>query len=520
MDKVKTAFQNFGRVIVDPILYLSVTGIILAIATVCSLGSGVVTDLGTLLSAATNSAVIGNLPVIFAVGLTAGFAKKQKSNAAVFGLISYLMFLYVNNAYLTLTDQLAKAGAMGLYGTGQATVLGLQVTDVNVFGGVLIGCFCGWLYNKLIDVKVSEYIRIYGGPRLALLAMIPLSIVFGIGATIVWPPIANAISNASSFIAASGGLGVFIYGFLNRVLVPLGMHHFMWMPFDYSAIGGTAVVAGQSVSGAANIFYAELPHIADGSLTAVDPSVRFAMFGFGKEFVTLGTVLAMIATSRPENRKAVAAMLVPIYITAMLSGITEPLDFMILFASPILWGAYSLFYGLGEMLLFVLGVRLLNMYGGIELLTLGLPLPMGVTKFPIYIVLGIVFAAVSFIVLAMVIKKLNLMTPGRSAEWSAEVSGDKNALESSGTTEVDAKQQEMVQNIINGLGGKDNINTMGCCMTRLRVEVKDPSKVNEETIKKAIDKGLFKNGTNVQIVVGTNVHSVYDLLRPILNLED
>lgn len=113
MDKVKTAFQNFGRVIVDPILYLSVTGIILAIATVCSLGSGVVADLGTLLSAATNSAVIGNLPVIFAVGLTAGFAKKQKSNAAVFGLISYLMFLYVNNAYLTLTDQLAKAGAMG-----------------------------------------------------------------------------------------------------------------------------------------------------------------------------------------------------------------------------------------------------------------------------------------------------------------------------------------------------------------------------------------------------------------------
>lgn len=202
MDKVKTAFQNFGRVIVDPILYLSVTGIILAIATVCSLGSGVVADLGTLLSAATNSAVIGNLPVIFAVGLTAGFAKKQKSNAAVFGLISYLMFLYVNNAYLTLTDQLAKAGAMGLYGTGQATVLGLQVTDVNVFGGVLIGCFCGWLYNKLIDVKVSEYIRIYGGPRLALLAMVPLSIVFGIGATIVWPPIANAISNASSFIAA------------------------------------------------------------------------------------------------------------------------------------------------------------------------------------------------------------------------------------------------------------------------------------------------------------------------------
>lgn len=520
MDKVKTAFQNFGRAIVDPILYLAVTGIILAIATLCSLGSGIIADLGMLLSTATNSAVIGNMPIIFAVGLTAGFARKQKSNAAVFGLISYLMFLYVNSAYLTLTGQLAEAGAQGLYGTGQAMVSGLQVTDVNVFGGVLIGCFCGWLYNKLIDVKVSDYIRIYGGPRLALLAMIPLSIVFGIGVTVVWPPIASAISSASSFIAASGGLGVFIYGFLNRVLVPLGMHHFMWMPFNYSAIGGTAVVAGQSISGAANIFYAELPLIADGSLTIVDPSVRFAMFGFGKEFVTLGAVLAIIVTSRPENRKAVVAMLVPIYITAMLSGVTEPLDFMILFASPILWVAYSLFFGLGEMLLFVLGVRLLNLFGGIELLTVNLPLPMGVTKLPIYIILGVVFAAASFVVLTMVIKKLNLMTPGRSVEWSAEVSGDIDALESSGTMEVDAKQQEMVQNIIDGLGGKDNIRTLGCCMTRLRVEVKDPSKVSEETIKKGIDKGLFKNGTNVQIVVGTNVYSVYDLLRPILNLED
>ena len=142
--------------------------------------------------------------------------------------------------------------------------------------------------------------------------MVPLSIVFGIGATIVWPPIANAISNASSFIAASGGLGVFIYGFLNRVLVPLGMHHFMWMPFDYSAIGGAAVIAGQSVSGAANIFYAELPHIADGSLTTVDPSVRFAMFGFGKEFITLGTVLAMIATHDPVRVSGSLGCLQPV----------------------------------------------------------------------------------------------------------------------------------------------------------------------------------------------------------------
>ena len=171
---------------------------------------------------------------------------------------------------------------MGLMALARATVLGLQVTDVNVFGGVLIGCFCGWLYNKLMRRKGIGVYPVYGGPATALLAMVPLSIIFGIG-RLSCGPIANAISNASSFIAASGGLGVFIYGFLNRVLVPLGMHHFMWMPFDF-----TPRLAARR-SSPARVFpaqqtssYAELPPYRRRILTTVDPSVRFAMFGFGR----------------------------------------------------------------------------------------------------------------------------------------------------------------------------------------------------------------------------------------------
>ncbi|MBY4797079.1 PTS transporter subunit EIIC [Collinsella sp. AGMB00827] len=519
MKKIKAAFQSFGHVIVDPVLYVAASGLLLAIATVCSLGGGAVADFGTLLSAATNSAVIGNLSVIFAVGLTAGFAKKQKANAAVYGLICYLMFLYVNNAYLTLTKQLAEAGEMGLFGTGQAMVLGLQVTDINVFGGIIVGCLSGWVYNKLIDVNVPEVARIYGGPRLALLAMTLVSIVFALVVTIVWPPVAETINHASVFINASGGLGQFIYSFLNRALIPVGLHHFMWMPFDYTAIGGTAIVAGESYSGAANIFFAELPHIASGAITTINDSVRFAMFGFGKEFLSLGAALAIVYNARTENKKAIMAMIVPLYVSAMLSGITEPLDFILLFASPALFMVYSLFYGLSETLLYLFGVRLFNIFGGIELITVNIALPWGVTKFPLYIGLGVVFAIVSAVVFTVMIRKMNIMTPGRAKDWAAEVDGDASQTMPVATI-TSSEQNEIATTIIDGLGGAENITSLGCCMTRLRVEVKNPELVSQDTIKKAIDKGLFVNGTNVQIVVGMDVHEWYDMLRPILRLED
>ena len=400
-NKLKSVIQKFGRVIVDPVLYLAVVGIVLAISTIFSLGGGILANIGTLLNAATNSAIIGNLAVILCVGLCAGFAKKEKANAAVFGLMSYLIFLYANNAYLTITNALVEDGAagMGLFATGQAMVLGVQVTDLNVFGGVIIGCISGWMYNKLIDVKVPEVLRIYGGPRLALLAMVPFMILFAIAATYFWPPIASAIRN---------------------VLIPTGLHHFFWMPFDFTAIGGTAVVGGETVYGAANIFYAEMPLIANGTLTTVDSSLRFASFGFAKEFLTLGAVLAMIYCSKAENRKAVTAMLVPIYITACLAGITEALDFIILFASPVLWIAKGLLTGLGEMTLFLSGCKTYNIYGLIELLTVNLALPMSVTKLYLYFIIGIIFTGLTFVVFTFLIKKLNINTPGRADDWGEE----------------------------------------------------------------------------------------------------
>lgn len=511
LDKTKTAAQNFGRAIVDPVLYLAVVGIILAISTICSLNAS--TELiGKLLSVATNSAVIGNMPLVFCVGICSGLAKKQKSNAAVLALIVYLMFIYVNNCYLTITGQLVADGAagMGLFATGQTMVLGLQVTDINVFGGVILGCLTGFIYNKLVNVPVPEYVRIYGGPRLVFLAMIPVVFVFSIGVTVVWPPIAQGIHHLSAFINNAGPLGVFVYAFLNRFLIPTGLHHFMWMPFSFTAIGGSLEVAGTLVQGGANIFYAEMPLLANGSLTVVDPSVRFVQFGFAKEFLTLGCVLAMIRTSRPEHRKSVAAMLVPIYIAACLSGITEPLDFIILFASPALWLAKGILTGLGETVLFVLGVRTYNIYGLIELLTVNLPLPWGPTKFPLYIAVGLVFVVITYFVFRFLILRMNIMTPGRALDWGNTAGADPAAKPSRNN------YSDMAEIIVRGLGGAANIETVGCCMTRLRVILVDPTKLDEDLIKTVCNRGIVKNSKEVQIIIGMQVQDVLDAVEPLI----
>ena len=306
-ERIKSAFQNFSRTVVDPVLYLTVVGVVLALAIILTLGSmpEPIQKVGQVLNAISNSAIIGNLSIILCVGLAGGFAKKQKANAALLGLIVYFMFIYGNNTYLTIQNMLIEDGAagMGLFATGQAIVLGLQVTDVNVFGGILLGCLTGFVYNKSLKMKLPDYLGVYRGPRLALIFMIPITIAFAIISAHMWPTIAQGITAISNGIYASGGFGVFIYGFLNRTLIPTGLHHFLWMPFNYTSIGGSAVIEGITYYGATNIFFAEMPLIADGVITAVDSSIRFGAFGFAKEFGALGAMLAMIKLAKPKHKK-------------------------------------------------------------------------------------------------------------------------------------------------------------------------------------------------------------------------
>lgn len=513
-EKISGVFKNFSHVIVDPVLYLCVVGVVLAISSLCSLGSGLVYDIYTLLNAAANSAILGNLAIILCVGLTGGFAKKQRANAAVFGLITYLMFVYTNNAFLSMTGRLVAdgAGGMGLFATGQAMVMGVQVTDLNVFGGIIIGCLAGFVWNRAIEIKVPNSLRIYGGPRLALVIMIPVIILFSIVAAFVWPTVAEGITILSRAIDKSGGFGVFIYGMLNRGLIPTGLHHFFWMPFNYTPIGGSAVVDGTTYYGATNIFFAEMPLIANGTLTVLDKSIKYGHFAFAKEFIALGTALAIIACSRKENRKAVTATMIPIYLTASLSGITEAMDFTVVFSSVWLWAFKAVLVGLSEAILFLIGNQTYNIFGWFEFFTVNVVsgLPAKVTGMWVYLGLGVIFAALTFVAMSWFIKKFNIMTPGRAADWGEEAGANAN---------VDYTA-EHASIYVEAMGGKTNIKSCACCMTRVRAEVSDLAKVNEELLKTIPNTGIIKSGNEIQLVIGMNVHDLHDKIKPILKIED
>lgn len=513
-EKISAIFKNFSHVIVDPVLYLTVVGLILAISSLCSLGTGLVYDIYTLLNAAANSAILGNLPVIFCVGLTGGFAKKQKANAATFGLLTYLMFIYSNNAFLSITGKLVAdgAGGMGLFATGQAMVMGVQVTDLNVFGGILLGCLAGYVWNKCIDIKIPNELRIYGGPRLCLAVMIPVIILFSIVAAYVWPTVAAAIAAISSAIDKSGPIGVFVYAMFNRGLIPTGLHHFFWMPFNYTPIGGTAVIDGVTYFGATNIYFAEMPLLASGALTTVDASIKYGHFAFAKEFIALGTAFAMIGCAKKENRKAVTAMIIPIYLTASLSGITEAMDFTVVFSSIWLWVFKAVLVGLSEAILFLIGNQTYNIFGWFEFITVNFlsGIPASVTGVWVYLGLGVVFVALTYFSMSWFIKKFNIMTPGRADDWGDEARANSDV----------EYTMEHAETYVKAMGGKANIKNCGCCMTRVRAEIVDINKVDEELLKTIPNTGIIKSNKEIQLVIGMNVHDLFDKIKGLLKIED
>ena len=417
-----------------------------------------------------------------------------------------VMFLAANQAWLSATGMLAEEGVQGLYGTGQNYVLGFQVVDMNVFLGIILGCVTGFVHNKLCKTRFPEMFSAYGGSRFVFLVMIPVTLVLAIVLSYVWPVINGVISSLSTFMTNAGAAGVFCYAFGNRFLVPTGLHHLFWMPFCYTPIGGTVEIAGEAISGAANIFYAEMANTAN--LVAVDASVRFTTFGFAKMFGCLGIGLAMIRTAKPEHRKVVQGMLVPSMLVAMMAGITEPFDFSFLFISPFLWLVHGLITAVSETLLYVLGVRTFAMNGFIDTIASNIVIDPALTKIVWFFVIGVIMTAVWYIVFTFFIKKMDIQTPGRDDSLEMDLAETNKSVKSTGAYEIaDA------ETIIEGLGGADNITSINNCFTRLRVDVKDVAKVNEAIIKKAPQKGVIINGNNVQIIIGLGVEDVKSVVK-------
>lgn len=495
-DKITQSMQKFSRSVIVPVKFMAVMGLFLAISVILQLEfmPSFIQTFGLLIKTMMDG-MLNNLSLIFCIGIAAALANKNKAEAALIALISFLFFLAANNTWLSLTNQLAESGEMGLFGTGQGMVLGFQVVDMNVFLGMIIGCLVGYFHNKFSDKKFADFLSIYGGSRYTFMLLIPTILVLAIAMSYIWPVINGWISSLSGFILTTGLLGVFIYAFGNRFLIPTGLHHLLWMPFCFTPLGGTAEINGQMYSGAVNIFYAQMANA--GSITTLDPSLRFATFGFVKIFGSIAVAAAIIYCAKKERKDEVKGMILPSAFVATIAGITEPLDFSFLFTSPLLWLVHSLLTAISETVLWGLGARTYMLYGLIDTVISNSAFNPSVTKFYLVIIVGIIMTVIWFFTFVFLINKLNIKTPGRE-EVVVEGAG-KNAPDSS---------DDDINLVIVGLGGEANIETVANCMTRLRVIVKDENQVDKHILEKVSkQKGIVTNGKNIQVIIGMGVQS-------------
>lgn len=499
-DKFIKSASVFSKAIIQPVMFMAVTGMILSVCAILKLDimPDFTKKIGDFIFNILSGGMIGQLSAIFCVGIATALAKpKYKTDAAILGIITFLIFLYANNSWLTITDRLAVAGEQGLYGTGQGMVFGVQVTDMGVFLGISLGVFVGWMVNKFGDIKLHRYLSPYAGTKSVYILIVFATILFAIGLTYAWPIVNSVVEAVVKATTTAGSVGFFFYGFLNRLLLPLGLHHFLWMPIFYTPLGGTAEIAGQVYNGAFNIWLAELGNVSQ--ITTMHPSIGY-LSNFGSISLPIGIAFALWKTARPENKKKVASILIPTVVTAFLAGVTEPLEFLFLFLSPLLWLAHAVVYGFSLFITNLIGINI-QFDTGINMFINSFAFPARLGHQYQIPVIFIVTAALEYFVFKKLIIKLNIPTLGREKDEDAS-----DPVVDSIVSDSDSEFEPQIQNIVAGLGGADNIENIINCYTRLRVDVKDESKVNIKILKEKVKaSGIVDKGKHIQIIIGIGV---------------
>ena len=494
-EKILNALERFSRAMLAPLHYLSVAGLLLVAGSLLT-NSSVRTALpmldwpplqtaGQLLSSCM-TALPDNLSLLFCVGIAATLARQEKQQAALVALMSYLVFLEAGHTGLVQSGTLADAsGLTGLYGTGQTTVLGIQTMDMGVAGGILLGLAAGWICNRTCTVQLRGVVtQLFSGARCAFACTAGAALALGYGSCFFWPPVQRAITALTGLIAASGNAGLFLYGFLERLLIPTGLHHLVYTPFQFTALGGSLTVDGVTSTGA----YAVLMKEYALGLPFSD-SIVWMYTGFAKTFGYYGIAAAFIVCARRENRRRTAAALIPLALTASLASITEPMDFLFCFTAPVLWVAHAAIAGGFMVLLHVCHVTgfTANLLGS---LAMNLSAGAERTHYPVLYLLALCEILVYFGVFTLLIRALDLPTPGRQAPPAVQ-----DDLPDAGT----------VQRLLGALGGAENILAVDCCMTRLRVELRQPERLEKAALP---GRGVVVQGSRVQVVFGLQAQAV------------
>lgn len=530
--KIMDSMQKFSKAMFVPVLILPIAGILIAIGNVFTnprliekfgfLDNPITMGFGSILSAALLP-VLTNLGVIFCVGIALGLANKKKAEAAFTALLGYLVFLYAMNKFMELRDMLVAPDQ--LQGSGQALVLGVQVLDMGVFLGIILGIVVALIHNRFIDTTFNNAFQVYGGARFVFIVLIPVLVLAAILLSFIWPVIQQGIDGLGGVIQKTGNFGIFLYGSLERLLIPTGLHHLIYTPFLYTSLGGVAEVGGQVFEGARNIYFAE---IADPAVRVLSQSVIWDARGISKMFGLIGACLAMYQTAKPENKIKVKAILIPAVVTSFVAGVTEPIEFSFMFVAPALFVIHSALSGLSMVALNILGSRAIGPNGFIDFLLYNIPLGTEKTRWPIYLLVGVAFFFIYYFIFRFLIVKFNFKTVGREDEdqetklySKKDYNEKKSSVPADGRLVAPTSDDELSGKIVEGLGGAENIKTIDNCYTRLRLKLEKPGLVNEGLLKNQTQaKGVISNGENVHVVYGLTVPQIREKLEKYLGRDN
>ena len=515
-DKIFGVLQRVGRSFMLPIALLPVAGLLLGIGSsftnetmLAAYGLNSVIHPGTLIytildvMSQTGSAVFNNLALLFAMGVAIGMARKEKEVAALSGAVAYII---MNTAIQAMIN--AAGGVEAMPANSTTTMLGITTLQMGVFGGIVVGLGVAALHNKFYKIELPQVLAFFGGTRFVPIISSIVYLVVGIAMFYIWPVVQSGIAALGALVLASGYAGTFIYGLLERALIPFGLHHVFYMPFWQTAVGGTAIIDGVTVTGAQNIFFAEL---ASKSTTVFSVSATrfmagkfpFMMFGLP------GAALAMYHCAKPEKKKAAGGLLLSAALTAFLTGITEPLEFTFIFVALPMYAVHCVLAGLSFMLMHILNVGVGMTFSGglIDLVLFGAMQGNAKTHWIWVVVVGAVYFVLYYLIFRFMISKFDYKTPGRddAEEVKLYTRADVNARSAASGSTAPAGDDPVSALIVEGLGGTDNLSDVDCCATRLRCTVKDAALVRQDVLKASGASGVICKGNGVQVVYGPKV---------------
>lgn len=498
--------QRIGQSFMLPIALLPIAGIFLGIGSSLTntnmlaayhlkglMGPGTAPYILFSLLNSAGSIIFDNLPILFAVGVAIGMARSEKAIAALSSIVAFFVM------HSTIGSLITYTGRSHSFLTGATTeIVGITSLQMGVFGGIIVGLGVAALHNRFYKIELPRVFSFFGGTHFIPIISAITYVGIGILMFYIWPPIQILINNAGKLVLMSGYGGTFVYGLLERALIPFGLHHVFYMPFWQTAVGGRELVNGQLIEGAQNIFFAELasPDISHFSVAATRfMSSKFPLMMFGLP----GAALAMYTCARPKQKKAVGSLLLSAAISSAITGITEPLEFAFLFVAPPLYVIHCAFAGLSYMLMHMLNVGIGMTFSGgfLDFFLFGILQGNTKTSWLHVIPVGILYFIVYFIVFRVMILKFNYQTPGHEKDNAAPVNNTDNKS----------------QQILDGLGSLENISDLSCCATRLRVTLHQPSKLNKEKLLATGAAAVVANGDGVQIVYGPEVTVIHARLQ-------